>query len=184
MLASGRNFHSPFAPARNSGSVDLTIPLTQPGLGFIASVLLNPRRKVQYVTALNQPNRLLLGYCFRRSDFPWVAIWEENQSRANAPWNGRAQTRGLEFGSTPSPVTRREAFAVAPMFDTHFFHGSGQGKMTVNYVSFLTQVPEDFRGVRDVQVTQNDRRVNREGSKPTLRSRRSRHWSKVKCERP
>ncbi len=169
LLASGRNFHWPFAPARNSGSVDLTIPLTQPGLGFIASVLLNPRRKVQYVTALNQPNRLLLGYCFRRSDFPWVAIWEENQSRANAPWNGRAQTRGLEFGSTPSPVTRREAFAVAPMFDTPTFSTvPARGKMTVNYVSFLTQVPEDFGGVRDVQVTQNEILIQGSGRRSSL----------------
>ena len=107
---------------------------------------------MQYIAALNQPNRLLMGYCFRRGDFPWVAIWEENQSRAGAPWNGRCQTRGLEFGSTPSPVTRREAFALAPLFDTPTFSiVPAKGKTTVSYVSFLAQVPEDFGAVRDIQ---------------------------------
>ncbi len=156
LLASGRNFHWPFAPAQDKGSIDLTRPFAREGRGFLVTVLLNPRRKVQYVAAINQPNRLLVGYCFRHSDFPWVAIWEENKSRSSAPWNGREQTRGLEFGSTPWPVTRREAFATAPLFDTPTFSTvPAKGKFTVNYISFLAQVPEDFGGVRDINVGDN-----------------------------
>jgi hypothetical protein len=170
LLATGRNFHWPFAPARTGGSIDLTVPFARQGLGFLVSVLLNPRRQMQYVTALNQPHRLLLGYCFRRSDFPWVAIWEENQARTNAPWNGRTQTRGLEFGSTPSPVTRREAFAVSPLFDTPTFSiVPAKGKKTVRYVSFIAQVPEDFGGVRDVQAMRNEILVQGSGRRSSLR---------------
>ena len=170
LLASGRNFHWPFAPARTGGSIDLTVPFAQQGLGFLVSVLLNPRRKVQYVTALNQPNHLLTGYCFRHSDFPWVAIWEENQARTDAPWNGRTQTRGLEFGSTPSPVTRREAFAVSPLFDTPTFSiVPAKGRTTVNYLSFLTPVSDDFSGVRDVQVARNEILIQGSGRKSSVR---------------
>jgi hypothetical protein len=157
LLASGRDFHWPFAPARSGGSIDLTRPFARQGLGFLVSVLLNPRRKVQYITALNEPHRLLLGYCFRPSDFPWVAIWEENRARTSAPWNGRCQTRGLEFGSTPFPVTRREAFAVSPLFNTPTFSVvPAKGKTTASYLSFLAQVPENFGGVRDIQVAKNE----------------------------
>ena len=157
-------------PRRESGgSIDLTRPFARQGLGFLVSVLLNPRRQVQYIAALNQPNRLLVGYCFRRSDFPWVAIWEENQARTAAPWNGRCQTRGLEFGSTPFPVTRREAFAVSPLFDTPTFSiVPAKGKTTASYLSFLAQVPEDFGGVRDIQVAKNEILIQGSGRRSSL----------------
>ncbi len=168
-LAPGRNFHWPFAPLQNGGSTDLTSPFAREGMGFIVSVLLNPRRQVQYIAALNQPNRLLLGYCFRRSDFPWVAVWEENQSRNVAPWNGRCQTRGLEFGSTPWPILRREAFAVSPLFDTPTFSiVPAKGKVTVNYLSFLAQVPEDFGGLRDIQVAKNEILIQGSGRRSSM----------------
>jgi hypothetical protein len=169
LLASGRDFHWPFAPSRSGESIDLSLPFAQKGLGFLVSVLLNPRRQVQYIAALNQPHGLLMGYCFRRSDFPWVAIWEENMARTNAPWNGRAQTRGLEFGSTPSPVTRREAFAVAPLFGTPTFTTvPAKGKAVAKYLSFLAHVPEDFGGVRDIQVANNEILIQGSGRRSSL----------------
>jgi len=169
LLASGRNFHWPFAPSASGKSLDLTLPLSHPGLGFIVSLLLNPRREVEFIAALNLPHRLLLAYCFRRQDFPWVAIWEENKSRAGTPWNGAAQTRGLEFGSTPFPVTRREAFAVSPLFDTPTFSiVPAKGKTTATYLCFLTQVPEKFGDVRDIHVTKNDILVQGTGRRSSL----------------
>jgi len=169
LLAPSRNFHWPFAPSRTGGSVDLSRALSTPGLGTLASVLLNPRRKVQYVAALNQTDRLLIGYCFQRVDFPWCAIWEENKSRASAPWNGRAQTRGLEFSSTPSPTTRREAFAVSPLFDTPTFSiVPAKGRKTVSYVCFLAQVPEDFGLVRDIQTTKNEILIQGTGRRSSI----------------
>jgi hypothetical protein len=169
LLASGRKFHWPFAPARTGGSTDLTRPFAREGLGFIVTVLLNPRRKVQYIAALNEPQRLLLGYCFRRLDFPWVAIWEENKSRAAVPWNGCCQTRGLEFGSTPWPVTRRQAFAASPLFDTPTFSVvPAKGKARASYLSFLAQVPEDFGGVRDIQVAKEEILIQGSGRRSSL----------------
>ena len=169
LLASGRNFHWPFAPARSGGSIDLTRPLTRRGRGFVVSVLLNPRRPVQYVAALHQPHGLLLGYCFRRADFPWAAIWEENRTRTALPWKGVCQTRGLEFGSTPSPVTRREAFAVSPRFDTPTFSTvPAKGKTTARYLAFLARVPEHFGVVRDIQVAKNEILIQGSGPQSLL----------------
>ena len=169
LLASGRNFHWPFAPSRTGGSVDLTHPFAQAGLGFIASVLLNPRREMQYIAALNIPNRLLFGYCFRRRDFPWVAIWEENHTRTAPPWNGRCQTRGLEFGSTPFPVPRRAAFAESPIFETPTFSiVPAKGKITACYFCFLAQVSEDFGGVRDIHVGKSEILIQGDGRRSSL----------------
>jgi hypothetical protein len=36
-----------------------------------------------------------------------MGIWEENHSRASAPWNGRTLARGMEFGVSPFPESRR-----------------------------------------------------------------------------
>ena len=157
LLASGREFRWPLAPAESGGDIDLTRPLQRKGRGFVASALLDPRREVEFVAALNGPQRLLVGYCFLRRDFPWVAIWEENRARTESPWSGRTQTRGLEFGASPLPVTRREAFATAPLFDTPTFAVvPARGEKTVHYISFLAQVPEGFGDVRDVRLARNE----------------------------
>ena len=169
MLASGRNFHWPFAPAQTGGSIDLTRPFARQGLGFIVSVLLNPRRQVQYIAALNEPHRLLMGYCFRRSDFPWVAIWEENQARAAAPWNGqlpnaRARVRFNPLAGNATGGLR----GFAPVRHANVFHRSGEREDDRELLSFLAQVPEDFGGVRDIQVAKNEILVQGSGRRSSV----------------
>jgi hypothetical protein len=60
----------------------------------------------------------MLLYCFRREDFPWIALWEENCARLDAPWNGITRARGMEFGTTPMPLGREAIHAMGPLFDT------------------------------------------------------------------
>jgi hypothetical protein len=52
--------------------------------------------------------RLAFGYVWRREDFPWMGIWEENFSRMQQPWAGQSLTRGMEFGVSPFAESRRE----------------------------------------------------------------------------
>ena len=54
-------------------------------------------------------------------DFPWLGIWEENASRPAAPWNGATLTRGMEFGASPFPETRREMIERGRLFDVSTF---------------------------------------------------------------
>jgi len=49
--------------------------------------------------------------CFRRPDSPWPWSGKRTARDDVNPWKGRTQTRGLEFGSTPMPYPRKEAFA-------------------------------------------------------------------------
>ena len=162
LLQSSRDFRWPLAPGVSGEKINLSQPFIKSGRGFVATVLLKPDREVQSIAALNTRENLIMGYCFRRADFPWVAVWEENCARPDPPWNSKCQSRGLEFGSTPFPVGRREAFANGPLFGApHFSVVPAKGRVTVHYVSFLAAVPKGFVDVRRINV--EDRKIVVEG---------------------
>jgi hypothetical protein len=171
LFESSQDFRWPNAPGVKGKSVDLRRPLSNPGLGFVATVLMDPRRDQQYVAALNMRERVLIAYCFDRKDFPWTAIWEENRARKEMPWNRETETRGLEFSSTPFPVGRREAFANGPLFGAPYFSMvPARAKRTVQYVAFLIQVPQGFDQVGDIRLSEGEIQVNGAGprSRDTL----------------
>lgn len=153
LLAPGRFFRWPFAPGRRGKKTDLARFFQREGFGFVSALRVDPARQIGFIAAMNTRLNLAMGYCFRRCDFPWVTVWEENRAIASPPWNGRTQARGLEFGSTPFPVLRREAFASGCLFDTPT-HVSipARGRKTIRYVAFLARTPRDFGPIRDVTV--------------------------------
>jgi hypothetical protein len=174
LLESSHDFRWPIAPGLEGGFVDLTRPFARPGLGFVVTAQLDPRREVEFIAAVNTQHRLLLAYCFSRRDFPWVAVWEENRARTDPPWRGRCQARGLEFGSTPFPVGRREAFATGPLFATpHFSVVPARGRVAARYLSFLTQLPDRFGGVRDIRLKDGEIRIKGTGTRDIVRLRAS-----------
>lgn len=159
LLASNREFQWPDAPRADGSVADLTQTLIEPGLGFVVGVLLADR-EVAFVAALNRTHRLMLGYCFRRADFPWVAIWEEHRAISAPPWKGRTEARGLEFGTTPLPVTRREAFLASRLFEEPTMACvPASGRKSIRYLAFLTDVPTDFGTIRDIAVDDRGVRV-------------------------
>lgn len=170
LLESARDFRWPKAPGIEGGFVDLTRPFTRPGLGFVATVLLDPHREVEFVAALNTRHRILVAYCFSRRDYPWAAIWEENRARTDTPWSGRCQARGLEFGSAPFPVVRREAFANGPLFGTpHFSMVAARGRVSACYIAFLARVPEKFHSLRDIRLAEGEIHVRGPATTDPLR---------------
>jgi hypothetical protein len=153
LVRDNQEFTWPTAPAIEGGNVNLARPFTCDGKGFVAAVLLDPQRDLGFVAALNWKLGLLLGYCFRRSDFPWVAVWEENVARASSPWDGKTRARGLEFGTTPMPVGKEETFARGSLFDTPTFRRiPARSELRVPYVAFLSKVGARWRSIRDVQL--------------------------------
>lgn len=107
-LSPGTEFLWPLAPRLEGGQADLRqMNGTAPASGYTAH-LADPQREHAYFIAFAPHFRLAFGYIWRRSDFPWLGIWEENCSRQGSPWDGRTVTRGMEFGVSPFPETRRE----------------------------------------------------------------------------
>jgi hypothetical protein len=59
---------------------------------------------------------LVFGYVWSPRDFPWMGIWEENHSRMMKPWSGASLTRGMEFGVSPMPESRRQMIDRGTLF--------------------------------------------------------------------
>ncbi len=106
-LQPGAEFDWPFAPRPDGGVTDLRICTDAPRSSAYTAHLMDPSQDASYFLAFSPSTRLVFGYTWRRRDFPWMGIWEENHSRQAPPWSGRTLTRGMEFGASPMPETRR-----------------------------------------------------------------------------
>jgi hypothetical protein len=74
-------------------------------------------REDAFFIAFSPAARLAFGYRWKRRDFPWLGIWQENHSRTHAPWNGATLTCGMEFGVSPMPESRRAMIDRGRLFD-------------------------------------------------------------------
>jgi len=83
--------------------------------------LMDPARATAYFVAWSPSSRFVITYVWRRADFPWLGLWEESYGRTGAPWNGRTLTRGLEFGVSPMPETRRQVIERGSLFGVPAF---------------------------------------------------------------
>jgi len=136
--------------------INISQPFARRGTGMVVAALLDQGRTYAFIAALNWRLGLVFGYCFRRQDFPWVAIWEENRAREDAPWNGNTQARGAEFGTTPMPIGKAAALEAGPLFDTPtFLTLPARGRKRVAYAAFIAEVPHDWRDLRDVTLSEH-----------------------------
>ncbi len=151
LLRGDTAFEWPYAPSFDGSALDLRLPFQCKGFGFLAAAQVDPGREFAYIAALNFQLGLALIYCFRRQDFPWVAIWEENCARTGPPWNGTAQVRGMEFGTTPMPVGRNAIRAMGELFDTPGSRMMQPGDvLEARYLAWITAVPRDWREITGV----------------------------------
>jgi hypothetical protein len=120
-LAAGATFDWPHAPGRDGGHVDLRRYTDAPASSAYTAHLMDPSRDEAFFVAFDPETELAFGYEWRQADFPWMGIWEENRSRPASPWNNREITRGMEFGVSPFPETRRDMIARGPLFGTPTF---------------------------------------------------------------
>lgn len=156
LIANNREFNWPHAPCTRRGLANLSQPFSESKTGLVACVLSDSTRELSFIAALNWELGLAFGYCFRRRDFPWITVWEENCARSYAPWNGVTQARGMEFGTTPLPVGKQGAFDMGHLFATQGWRCiPARGNSCVSYMAFLAAVPRSWRAIRDVRLERN-----------------------------
>jgi hypothetical protein len=109
-------FTWPMAPVKSGGSVDLRVYNSSPVSGAFTTQLMEPKREHAFFTAFSPSLKVAVGYVWKRADFPWLGIWEENCSRSTPPWNGETITRGMEFGVSPFPESRRQMVERGSLF--------------------------------------------------------------------
>lgn len=108
--------------------------------------LLDPRRSQLYFLAFSPRLKLLCGYCWQRADFPWIGVWDECYSRQSPPWNGDTLARGMEFGVSPFPESRRKMLERGSLWGTPAFRWiPARSRVRVEYTAFLSiqdEMPE------------------------------------------
>ena len=120
-LKSGAIFEWPHGPRIDGGTEDLRTFSGRQKSGAYTAHLMNPNEPDAYFVAFSPTHRLSFGYVWKQTDFPWMGIWEENRSRPHQPWNGRTVTRGMEFGVSPFPESRRAMIERGRLFDVPAF---------------------------------------------------------------
>jgi len=146
-LAPSRPFTWPMAPGRNGDALDVRPTPTRPAIGDHTTSLMDPGRRLVFVTAFHPDRRLLLGYVFRREEFPWTQLWEFY------PDGDRPIARGLEFATQPFDVPRREVIQTNTLFDTPTYRWL-PAKSTIGaaFLMFFTRTPVGFRNIDDVTL--------------------------------
>ncbi len=109
-------FEWPNAKLREGGDEDLRVLTGAEASCAFTTHLMDPSRERAFFAAYAPAARLVFGYVWQRADFPWMGIWEENHSRTHAPWNGRTLARGMEFGVSPMPESRRQMIERRELF--------------------------------------------------------------------
>jgi hypothetical protein len=116
-LLTGAPFDWPFAPCLDGGIVDRRRFTGAAASSAYTAQLMDAASEDAFFVAFSPKARLAFGYVWRRQDFPWLGIWEENHSRSHAPWNGATLACGMEFGASPMPESRRAMIDRGRLFD-------------------------------------------------------------------
>jgi hypothetical protein len=137
-LVPGATFAWPLAPRQDGGVRDLRHHSKQDRSSAYTTHRMDPRAQLASFAAFSPSAALLFGYLWRRTDFPWLGIWEENCSRSAAPWHRRERALGMEFGVSPVPESRRAMIARASLFDTATFRWiPARSRVDVEYRAVL-----------------------------------------------
>jgi hypothetical protein len=141
--AYGRELNWP-SGADETGAVDLG-HIRQQGPVLVNHFQVDPQRQWGFFVVLHPGRRLLFGYAFARADFPWLNVWEANNSRMLA--------RGMEFSNTPVHGTMKALVNSPRLFGLPTFEWlEAKSKLEKRFCAFAAQVAEGYRGVADVLV--------------------------------
>jgi len=98
-----------------------------------------------WVTAANPGKRLMLGYVWDVSEYPWLNLWRDVEE-------GRPAARGLEFGTTGLHRPFGDMLKKGTIFGRPLYEYIDAGQEIVkSYVAFLAEIPADYRGVDGIE---------------------------------
>ncbi|MES1262648.1 MAG: hypothetical protein ABUS49_13020 [Acidobacteriota bacterium] len=161
-LPKGQDFTWPMAPGIDGQVVDMRQTPNNAHYLDHTTTLLDPSRQLEWVTALNPKSHLILGYVFRRDEYPWLQTW------GNYPASGKF-SRGMEFGTQPYDVSRREAVGMGTMFGAPTYRWlPAKGKIESHFLFFYAHVPEGFTKIDDVRVESGQIVIESAGKRVTL----------------
>jgi hypothetical protein len=139
----GAEFDWPMVPCVDGSFEDLRVFTNRPVSGGFTTHLMDPEREKALFSAWSPTHRFAFGYLWNQKDFPWLGIWEENHLRLSAPWNGVTLTRGMEFGVSPFPESRRAMIQRNGLFGAPgYCWAPARREVSVRYRVFLIPASE------------------------------------------
>lgn len=145
-LTSGQDFTWPNAPGLDGKLIDMRATPENPHYLDHATTLLDPSQRLEWVASFNSRKRIILGYVFKREEYPWVQHWGSYASNTQV-------VRGMEFGTQPYDLPRRQIMTDGPMFATPVYRWlPAKSKIESHFLLFYTRVPEGFQHVDDVKL--------------------------------
>jgi len=145
-LASGKDFTWPLAPALDGTTINLRETPKDPHYIDHSAILLDPSRQLAWVSAMNLKKRLIIGYLFKREEYPWLQMWW------SFPATGKL-ARGLEFGTQPYDVPRRDAVSTGAMFGMPTYRWlPAKSRIETHFLLFYARLPEGFQKVDEVRL--------------------------------
>ena len=103
--------------------------------------LMDPAREQACFVAFSPRARAAFGYVWRRADFPWLGIWKKTTA-ARRRRECSTLTRGMEFGVSPMPETRRQMVERGAMFGGRRSAGFRRNRADGGYCAALAPVAE------------------------------------------
>jgi hypothetical protein len=142
------DFEWPFLPEPSGAKRDLQTFNSAASSGGYTAHLLDPALRQAWFFAYSPRTNIVIGYVWKTADFPWLGIWEENESRAGKPWNNRTTTLGMEFGMSPFPESRREMINRSKLFGVPCYRWiPAQERVSIEYHCAIGQasaIPESL----------------------------------------
>ena len=160
-LTSGQDFTWPMAPGLDGKTIDVRATPEHPHYLDHTATLLDPSRRLEWVAAFNSGKRMILGYVFKREDYSWIQYWGSYPADTQV-------VRGMEFGTQPYDLPRRETVTNGPLFGTPAYRWlPAKSKIESHFLLFYTRVPEGFQHVDDItlengRIVIQDRRAQRQ----------------------
>jgi hypothetical protein len=112
----------------------------------VFSYVVKQEEEIGWISAYSPTFNLILGYLWRREDYPWINVWQD--------WvSGKIRYRGIEFGTTGihQPFHRILEHNKSHLFGEKTFYFIDAGEVVSrSYVSFLFKCERDFGGVEKI----------------------------------
>ncbi len=158
----GTDFTWPMAPGTDGKPLDLRAQPNDATWTAHTTTLMDPSRPLAYITVLNTARHYLLGYVFRREEFPWVQNYMQYSPNG---WSGR----GLEFATQPFDLPHREMVELNRLFDTPVYRWlPAKSKISARFLLFYVKSPEGMTRVDDVRLENGKLIVEDHASGKTL----------------
>lgn len=120
----------------------------------VFSFIVNKQDKYGWLGAHSSEHNLLFGYIWKRSDYPWIHLWQHYHE-------GIIKYRGIEFGTAGIHQPFNEILNTSPILfgeRTYAFIDAGEC-VSKNYLSFIYETADDYKGVEDIKIVDDGIRI-------------------------